>query len=159
MELKIVNRKGIEFTVLYSDIDHEIITNHKWYVGSDGYVRTVEKYPMLMHRILLSVEDSKIHVDHRDHNKLNNQRDNIRTCSRSQNMANRIQSGESKYLGVSFQRYTMKGKYHYCNIIATIHTNGKKKFLGRHKTEEDAAKAYDQAALQIHGEFANLNFK
>lgn len=158
MELTIVNRKGIKFTVLYDSEDHPIVMLYKWYVGTDGYVRTVQALPQLMHRLIMGVKDPLVHVDHENHNLLDNRRLNLRKCTRSENMANRKPRGESKYLGVSYQRYKVKGK-EYCYIIATILNGGKKKTLGRFKNEESAAIAYDDAAKEIHGKFANLNFK
>lgn len=157
MELIIQNRKGQKFIVLHDECDQELISGYRWYIGTDGYVRTVEKYPKLMHRLILGITDRRVHVDHKNRNKLDNVRSNIRACTRGQNMANRRSGGRSQYLGVSYQSYLKKGKA-YTYIVATIGINGKKKTLGRYKTEEEAAKAYDNAAKIHHGEFANLNF-
>jgi hypothetical protein len=54
----------------------------------------------------------------------------------------------AKYLGVwrSGERFK-----------ACIRFNGKQIFLGRYKDEIDAAKAYNEAAIKYHGEFANPN--
>jgi EREBP-like factor len=35
---------------------------------------------------------------------------------------------------------------------------GKKLYIGLYKTEEDAARAFDDAARRLRGEFARLNF-
>ena len=37
--------------------------------------------------------------------------------------------------------------------------NQKRIYIGRYENEEEAAKAYDLVALNLFGEFSNLNFK
>jgi len=64
MELIIINRKQEKFIVLYDECDQDLIYQYRWYVGYDGYVRTVEAYPKMMHRLILNVSDSDVHVDH-----------------------------------------------------------------------------------------------
>lgn len=64
--------------------------------------------------------------------------------------------GTSKYLGVSFRARKRKTVV-YERWIAAIVIKGRDKCLGSFKNEIDAAMAYNKAAKQYHGEFANLN--
>ena len=89
-------------------------------------------------------------TDHRDRNGLNNQEYNLRDCTNHQNCLNRGIFGEIKYHGVC---HDARGY-----IKAHIQVNGKGIHLGYFKTDELAAHAYDEAAKQYFGEFANLNF-
>ena len=56
-----------------------------------------------MHRYILGLINPQIYVDHRDHDGLNNQKNNLRLCTHQQNMFNQISSsGKSLYKGVSW---------------------------------------------------------
>jgi len=154
MELIIQNRKGEKFVVLYDEIDHDIISIFKWYYQI-GKNRCESES---MHRILLRVSDSKVKVDHINHNTLDNRRSNIRTCTHQQNLMNKSSWGTSKYLGVHI-RNRIKNKKNYKSIGATIRLDNKTKHIGYYKTEKEAAYAYDKLAKLHFGEFANLNFK
>jgi len=44
---------------------------------------------ILMHRFILGLKDPKVVVDHKNHNGLDNRRENIRPCTHAENMANR----------------------------------------------------------------------
>lgn len=88
--------------------------------------------------------------DHKDGNGLNNQRENLRPCTRSQNMANRR---KQKGCTSDFKGVCREGDL----WAARIRYNGKRTTLGRFDIEEDAAHAYNNAAKACFGEFAKLN--
>jgi len=91
-------------------------------------------------------------TDHMNGNGLDNRRTNLRRASRSQNMANRrkLSGSSSAYKGVSLQS---DGKWK-----AQIGHARRRIYLGLFCTADGAARAYDEAARQLFGEFAALNF-
>lgn len=109
-----------------------------------------------IHRFILGVTDPKIIVDHIDKDGCNNQKSNLRLCNTSENSANRRprKHKRSQYFGVSFYSDITVNKWR-----AQIQKNKKSYYLGCFATEIEAAKAYDLKAKELHGEFANLNFK
>jgi len=110
-----------------------------------------------MHRLIMGCTpgDGRV-VDHKNGNKLDNRRENLRICSRGENASNRHKQANntSGYKGVHWE--ATRGKW-----IASIkrRENGKLKnfFLGRFDCKVEAAKAYNKRALELHGEFAILN--
>jgi HNH endonuclease len=112
--------------------------------GSDGKQKTVA-----LHRFLLGITDPRIKVDHRDGDGLNNQRGNLRIATSQQNSANhRTRSG--RFHGVQLHS---GGKWQ-----AHIRVNRKLIHLGTFTDKVQAARAYDEAAREHFGEFANTNF-
>lgn len=126
--------------------------NIKYAVRNSPREKGKKRKLIMMHREILGVKDSKKYIDHKDHNGLNNQKQNLRPGKSEHNQYNRRASGASKYLGVCWDKFTSKWK-------AQISISGKNKYIGRYKTESEAAKAYDAEAKKHHGKFANLNFK
>ena len=146
---------------LVDDEDYEMIMEYNWCANYDGhnYYAVNSKLKLRMHRIIMKAQKWQI-VDHKNGNTLDNQKANLRIATGSQNHANRIPNkrGYSKYLGVyaTFRHLKKTGKQKiYWN--AQLIKDGKKYRLGIHKTEEDAALAYNEAAIKHHGEFARLN--
>jgi hypothetical protein len=112
---------------------------------------------VFMHDVILGVKDG-LKVDHFDENGLNNIRSNIRTCSNAQNVwrqgkRRNSENNKSKYIGLSYYPGNPYNPWR-----AGITVNGKRMHLGYFATEEEAARARDEAALKLHGEFAYLNF-
>lgn len=148
---------------LVDDKDYAFLMQWKWCLSSKRYAARNENYykadgkrttrTIAMHQVLNKAPKGKL-TDHRDGDGLNNQRYNLRTATKSQNMRNRKSSKDSssKYLGVSFVKKW--NKYRASISLG----NGKTKSIGGfYKTDKDAAKAYNIEALKYHGDFARLN--
>lgn len=134
---------------LCSNEDFEILSQHSWYVGPFGYPFT--RFGGKLHKMHYLVLGKR--VDHRNRNPLDNRRENLRIATHSQNGANKAkQKGNysSRFKGVSMRP---AGYWH-----AYAFKNRKRMHLGYFTEEELAARAYDRAAMQLHGEFAVLNF-
>ena len=111
---------------------------------------------LLTHRIIWFIHNGDVpeFLDHKDGDRLNNRIKNLRPATRLENNRNsrNRKSSTSQYLGVHLNKRLKK----WC---ARISTNGKGKHLGCFDDEIEAAKAYDAAAKELFGEFANPNFK
>jgi HNH endonuclease/AP2 domain len=105
-----------------------------------------------MHREIMNPPAGLV-VDHRNCDGLDNRKDNLRFATHAQNTRNRRKkkNASSQFLGVYFNKEKSTWD-------SQIMHNGKKIWVGRFKTEIDAARAYDAAALKYHKEFARLNF-
>ncbi len=137
---------------LVDDEDFDFLNQWNWYAHKERKrfyaISWIESKKAKMHRILLGLTDAKVQCDHKDGNGLNNQRNNLREATSSQQGMNKIKKGntKSKYKGIAWRndRNTWKARIG-------------KKDLGCFKTEEEAALAYNNAAKICFGEFAKLN--
>lgn len=148
--------KGL-FALVDSE-DYERLSKYKWYAkkGPTTYyaVRNSKNPPYIirMHREILGTKQ-EMETDHRNHAGLDNRKQNLRECTHTQNQQNRRpnRNSSSRHKGVSWDRRAKLWK-------VQIRHNKKKLYLGCFKDEEDAAKAYDNKARELFGEFAHLNF-
>jgi hypothetical protein len=95
-----------------------------------------------------------LHTDHINGNGLDNRKCNLRTCSNTNNQRNSKLRADntSGYKGVSWTKN--KNKW-----IVHIKVEKKQIYLGVYTCLIAAAKAYDRAAKEHFGEYANTNFK
>jgi hypothetical protein len=141
--------------------DYDSLSRFNWYVlisdkmkyaFRSGQKRLGESGEIGMHQQILRLTDGRL-PDHRNGNGLDNRRSNLRPATHAQNLCNRgkPETNSSGFKGVC--RVRGKEKWQ-----ASIKTGQSCKFLGHFDTAEEAARAYDSAALRYHGEFAHINF-
>ena len=142
--------------VAFVDPEHvSLIGNDHWRTTMrKGVVyasRTPPRYrdPELMHRLIMGVRPGQL-IDHTDSNGLNNRTENLRICTAKENLRNRrMHRGKD---------IPFKGTYRDSSgYYARIMVSGKAHHLGRFRTPEEAAAAYDAAAINLHGAFARTN--
>lgn len=107
-----------------------------------------------LHRIIMGVTGIKVIVDHINGNPLDNRRSNLRTATNSQNVCNKNKhkNNTSGYKGVWKRNDGRKKCW-----VAEIGYGDLNKKIGSFYTKEAAAEAYNEYALKLHKEFANLN--
>jgi HNH endonuclease len=139
---------------LIDDKNADLICKHRWqaYRGRSSWYAYAwhNGRNIYMHRLIAGAKWGE-HVDHKDHNGLNNLENNLRVCTNMQNQQNgrkqnRVTS--SKYKGVSLARRKWR---------AIIQVDRKRIHLGYFDNQEDAAGAYNAAAVEYFGEYASLN--
>lgn len=124
-------------------------STERWYAAHSTYTDK-KRSAILLHRFLLSLQ-GKEDVDHRNGDGLDNRRENLRVCTRSQNNANaRKHRGSYRYKGVCLD--VRDGRWQ-----VEIRVEGQRIYVGRYPDEKDAARAYNDAAVRYFGEFARLN--
>lgn len=141
---------------LVSDADYEELSRFRWLAmpikqrgvlyGHYAVRKDSSGGTIYMHRVVLGAGNGQC-VDHANRNGLDNRRENLRVATQSQNLANasdRKRSGP--YRGV--HKHGRKWR-------AVV---GQNEYAGSYDTPEEAAHAYDEAALAKWGEFARPNF-
>jgi hypothetical protein len=129
--------------VLVDDEDLPTVQQYSWYICR-GYVRSSA---CSLHRLLVDCP-AGYEVDHRNRNKLDNRRCNLRVATVAENRRNKSHSknNTSGFKGVSWDKEHELWEAH-------IKVNGKKRKIGRFPTKEIAACAYIRKAIELHGAF------
>lgn len=158
---EIITKSGDIFQV--SDHRFEYLNQWKWWIAINSTKKKyalrwetgsthAERKAISMHREILGMDRSdKRHADHIDGNTQNNQDENLRIATRSQNGANRPKDSDKtgRFKGV----YKTKSGKHYAMIMK----DKKQNYLGIHDTDIQAAMAYNAKAIELFGEFAKIN--
>jgi hypothetical protein len=145
--------------------DYDIVSSFKWHAIKCGNKSEIwyasrdsrklkNGESSLLHRLILGITDKSIHIDHINHNGLDNRKCNLRICTCPQNTRNALKKStpsSSTFKGVSY-------KMEFGLYSARIRSNNKDTFLGYFKTAEEAAHVYDFWAAYFFQDFAHFNF-
>lgn len=160
--MKEITLNGSTLVTIVDDCDYDTFSSLAWYLDNSGYARrsfterlsdgSTKRRAVALHREILGLPYDKRtpYGDHRNRNKLDNRRENLRICTPQENSRNRIGTSRSGYKGV---RRSSRGD----GWDARITEHGRAVFLGSYPTPEQAAIAYNEAALVLHGQYARLN--
>ena len=146
---------------LIDEADWPLVSGRTWRRSEFGYalaatMRSVggvkHRERFRMHRVIVGDIPEGMEVDHINRNRLDNRRANLRIVTVSANRQNKTSANgsTSKYLGVFFEKYTQRWR-------ASTTKDRKEHRSRRFKTEEEAARAYNAMALELHGAGARLN--
>jgi hypothetical protein len=151
--------------VLVDDADYEEFSKYSWnahrsrgnfYASRGLNVGRVNGKKRIitfkMHREIMSAQPGQI-IDHINRNTLDNRKSNLRVVTIRENKINENMRSDntSGYRGVSFDR--QHGKWR-----SRLKSHGQRYSGGLFLTAEEAARSYDELAVEHHGEFAVLNF-
>jgi len=145
------------FTTVIDEADWPLVAPYTWCTIKQGtrypYAKAwaregADRRVIFMHRLILNAPP-ELHVDHKNHDTLDNRRSNLRLVTREQNQANqRALGGTSRFRGVRWYKNAWQ---------AAVMFRGHVHYLGRYADEEEAARAVDRALLEAWGTHARLN--
>lgn len=139
--------------VMVDDDDFDRLADFKWIHAGRGYAirskmtnRVVTRE--YMHRVIAGASKGQT-VDHVNGNTADNRKQNLRICSHGENLQNR-KVGKKHLKGIWKMPCGIRWR-------AMITAGKRRHYLGVFDSELDAAKAYNEAAVRLHGQFARLN--
>ena len=154
--MKLINITGTKKQAKIDDCDFDSISLWKWNLSGSIYPYRKETYEpkkvrkLYMHQQIMG-RNGELHIDHINHDPLDNQRVNLRFVTRSQNMQNMLKKKPNK-LGLKGVTKATNGNGYY----ARIRLNRKEINLGYYLDPLKAHEAYKQASLKYHKEYGSI---
>lgn len=136
---------------LVDETDFDWLSGYKWCFHKGAAVSNRKGVYTLMHRLIMNPPVDLV-IDHINRDPLDNRRANLRVCSQNENRMNSGLRKNKKYKGIYFKKRRLKW------VAQIAGTKDGHVYLGQYDTPEEAAAAYDAAALNYFGDFASVNF-
>lgn len=144
---------GTTFLIDTEDLDK--VSKHYWYENDQGYiVSNIGNNTFIrLHRLILNVSDERI-IDHKNRDKTDNRKTNLRIANKQQNSINR-DAGRNSVTGVKGVSKSANGE----KYTARICKDGRTIYIGTYNTLEEASQARNKKEFELFGEFAFQNNK
>jgi hypothetical protein len=152
--MKLIPLTNNNFAIV-DDNDYNFLIKYKWHSYQDPLSkiwyakRSFHGKTIRMHNQIMNAKN----IDHKNHNGLDNRKDNLRKCTRSQNKKNNhgYKNNTSGFKGVYLDKnVTTQHKWR-----AIIRVNNKNISLGYYDTPEKASEIFNNKSKEIYGEFHN----
>lgn len=153
-KIELLNAEGNLVGEALIDVeDYEKCKEIKWHLGAQGYAQNIRKRIKLQHLVW----GEKVLLDHKDRNRLDCRKSNLRPCTMVENNQNQGLSckNTSGYVGVHWHRRARKWA---ASIGIKRGIRKRVMHLGLFTNLVEAAKARDVVAIKLFGDFAFLNF-
>lgn len=136
-----------EAEMLFDISDLELISSHSWHIDDQGYPRTYADGSMIrLHRLLIPEVPDGFVVDHKNREKLDNRRMNLRVVTQKENNQNiSVKSNNTSGVpGVFFDKRARRWRAQICKDGKTTH-------VGIFDCFNDAVSARKKAEIEIYG--------
>lgn len=145
------------FVGLLSVEDRHHFDDESWnaHKSTSGAWSVTGTYAKKLHREVLGLTDPAVAVDHINGDTFDNRRSNLRLCTQKDNAKNQKQRRNKRWS--IYKGVTKMPNLPLRPWIAQIQSDSKRTLIGYYATELEAATAYDEAALRLHGPFARTN--
>lgn len=160
--MSLISLKNSDLKTIVDDELFDYLNQWEWKLIAGGYVGRATRTEsedhrvkvIMLHRTVNQTPDSLL-TDHISGDKLDNRRNNLRSATHAQNMANRKinKTNKSGFKGVYYDKHMSRIK----RWKAVIHNQGKVLTIGHYHTPQEAARAYDGTAVKFRGEYARIN--
>jgi len=151
MEIKLGGKLG--GIALINPDDYDLVSQYSWHQNKKGYANTsINNKTFGMHRLLMGSPKGLV-IDHINHIKLDNRRENLRILTNERNSKHQKKKKGSitKYKGVTYDK--KRNKY-----SVFIRHDDQRKYIGSFDTELEAAEYYDLFIIHHKMDEINLNF-